>query len=63
MDDFKKNNKISDDELDQVSGGVKPGTFCSNCGRAISGMTVIVHGGLCPGCAAKVCDGMNGSQK
>lgn len=59
MDDFKKNNRISDDELDRVSGrDVKPGTFCSKCDRAISGITTITRGGLCPGCYSKYRDSL-----
>jgi len=59
MDDFKKDNRISDDELDRVSGGrVRPGTFCSECGREISGINTITRDGLCPSCYAKYRDSL-----
>ena len=51
MDDLKKNSKISDEQLNEVSGGsVRIRAFCPACGKAISNTSMMENNGLCPTC-------------
>lgn len=56
----KNDNKISLDELNEVSGGAGSRTLrCRKCGKNISGMVFLANSGMCPDCFIKANEGKN----